>query len=174
MVTIYGDIWTEFEKRPEAYLVIPTNIGWKHDGSNVMGRGLAKTAAEKFPELPEFYGPWCQKYCTELYVHYGRNVICAPTNPLNEGKPHLSWKNRAKACLVEESYRQLGDLAQKKGWIILTSLLGAGNGGMRYEKALKLAEDAELPDNVILVLLERADLSVLLEVGISKVLRNVA
>lgn len=171
MVTIYGDLWKEFEKQPDAYLVIPTNIGWKADGSNVMGKGVAKAAAEKYPELPGCYGTWCEKYRTELYVHVGRNVICAPTKPLNPDHPNLSWKNRAKVWLVKESYRQLNELARRKGWIIYTPLLGAGNGGLRYETAVKLIREVGMPDNVILVLLE--DISVFLDGEISRELRKV-
>ena len=34
-----GDIWDEKYDAPEFRRVVPTNIGWKHDGENVMGRG---------------------------------------------------------------------------------------------------------------------------------------
>ncbi|HQN17708.1 MAG TPA: hypothetical protein PKV86_01150 [Syntrophobacteraceae bacterium] len=154
MITIHGDIWKEFEERPESYLVIPTNVGWKADGKNVMGRGVAKQAAEKFPELPGIYGGWCQKYDGEVFVHVGRRVICAPTKPLNKDKPHMSWKSFSTFKDVRNSYRQIRDLANR-GMEIVTPLLGAGNGGLKFTDAMKLAEEAKLPDNVILVLLKR-------------------
>jgi len=154
MITIHGDIWKEFEARPESYLVIPTNVGWKADGENVMGRGLAKQAAEKFPELPGLYGSCCQKYGEEVFVHVGRRIICAPTKPLNKEHPHLSWKAFSTFKDVKKSYRQIRDLSQK-GLTIVTPLLGAGNGGLRFTDAMMLVDEAKMPDNVILVLLQR-------------------
>lgn len=154
MITIHGDIWKEFEARPESYLVIPTNVGWKTNGQNVMGRGLAKQAAEKFPELPGLYGSWCQKYGEEVFVHVGRRIICAPTKPLNKDHPHLSWKTFSTFKEVKGSYRQIRDLA-KRGLKIITPLLGAGNGGLKFSDAMKLADEAKMPDDVILVLLQR-------------------
>ena len=56
MQTANGDIWNVEPK--DAWIVVPTNVGWKRDGSNVMGAGLAKQARLKFKQLPYDYGKW--------------------------------------------------------------------------------------------------------------------
>jgi len=50
MQEITGDIWEQHKLG--RWIVITTNGAIKNDGSCVMGRGVAKQAADKYPELP--------------------------------------------------------------------------------------------------------------------------
>ena len=48
---VEGDIW-EHHNDGSRYIVIPTNIGWKTNGHNVMGAGLALQAKTRYPSSP--------------------------------------------------------------------------------------------------------------------------
>lgn len=122
-----GDIWA-CEKTH--LIVIPTNIGWKRTGENVMGRGLALQAERKYPQLPLWYGQQCEKRRTETPVlgYEHAPLILFPVKPLNEDQPSLSWKSKASLDLIERSARQLSELCPD--WDIAVSLVGCGNGGL--------------------------------------------
>ncbi len=60
MIERPGDLWAwQAERR---WIVIPTNIGWKKDGANPMGAGVALQASEMYPELANWYGARCKKF----------------------------------------------------------------------------------------------------------------
>jgi hypothetical protein len=91
------------------WIVIPTNIGWKKDGSNPMGQGLAKEAAERYPWLPEIYGMYCQLKGDDVAVKFDlrSRIVLFPTKPLNADSPHMSWRGRATLDRVRLSAQQL-------------------------------------------------------------------
>jgi hypothetical protein len=118
-----GNIWLYWGQRK--IIVIPTNAGWNKEGKNVMGAGLAKEAAEKYPYLSKQYGACCiQKKPHQYFEKW--NLICVPTKPLNERFPSLSWKQNANERTVEESLIWLNNLLILKE--IYVPLLGCGNG----------------------------------------------
>ena len=53
MIEVFGDAW---ELSKNNFLCITTNGQVKNNGKAVMGRGIAKQAADRFPELPELLG----------------------------------------------------------------------------------------------------------------------
>ncbi len=134
MIWKKGDIW--FWHKLGHYIVVPTNAGWKTDGTNVMGAGIAKQAAEKFPGLTIEYGRACRSY-TPHYVMDEERLICIPSKRLNTNQPYLSWKNDADYEYVKDGLMWLDNnisllsmvKAQEKQ--IYVPLLGAGNGGLR-------------------------------------------
>ncbi|MFA5130770.1 MAG: hypothetical protein WC477_07735 [Patescibacteria group bacterium] len=146
-----GDL---FECEPKSgWVVISTNVGWTRDGSNVMGAGLAKTAAMRWPNLPVDYGAWCQKFGGKMFVSKKNRVICLPSKPLNKVQPWASWRSNSCPDLIRESYRQLKDWALKNPKeTVKLAPFGAQNGKLPMDMALKLVEDACFPDNVVLVL----------------------
>ena len=135
MVEQTGDIWDRW--RDGLPIVIPTNLGWRSNGSNVMGAGLAKQAAAHAPLLPVHYGAVCQRYAEGYpqqdrhFVYYFpiERLIMAASKPLNAMAPHLSWQGRASYDTVHGSLVELRDLCSVVKCFALP-LLGTGNGGL--------------------------------------------
>lgn len=151
MIVLHGDI---FRADPtDAFVVIPTNVGWRRDGSNVMGRGVAKIAATLYPDLPSLYGAWCQERGADLFVCEKYRLICAPSKPLLMQRPNMSWSQKADLLTVEDSYRKLLVwVLSHKDAEVKTPLLGAGNGGIPNAEALRIINSVGFPNRVFLVL----------------------
>ena len=143
MLERIGSLWTfHAEGRP---VVVTTNIGWKKDGSNPMGAGIAKIAAEKYPELPGWYGRRCKQYGAETAVCYYEigNIFLFPTKPMDE-KPWMSWKNDSCRSLVRTSTIQLValvDILTDKGRFMPSiglPMVGCGSGNLRPRDVLPI------------------------------------
>ena len=152
-------------------IVIPTNIGWTKDGNNVMGRGLAKQAAKRYPNLPQVIG---ERY---KMLHSGRTRLGKPS--VNENPPvfiirvpgdfelvflpvkklvrpaYLSWKNPADLQFIAKGLHYLRDntIAKLKKPRLAIPLVGSGNGRLD-KKAVRLTIERILGDldNVTLVI----------------------
>lgn len=120
-------------------IIIPTNIGWKNTGENVMGRGLAKQAAERYPDLALWYGTLCRQYWggTPVIRHPVHPLIMFPVKPLNDNKPYYSWASRADLELIEKSTQQLATLETMDSHIYV-SMVGCGNGGLDIDDVFPL------------------------------------
>ena len=100
-----GDIWKWRDDPHNCEVVIPTNQGWKADGSNVMGAGVAKQAVKLYGrEIAEWYGGICQAAGpnTPVVVHPEHPLIFFPVKPLNYDEPHLSWRSKADIRLIDK------------------------------------------------------------------------
>lgn len=130
MKTFKGDIW---KLKKTHTLVIPVNIGWKADGTNVMGRGLAQQAAKKYPELPAWWGVVCRhlQCFTGVTPYHSAALIMFPTKSLSD-PPHLTWKARSDPVLVRFGLHQLRVWARRfneeYSAEIALPLVGTGNG----------------------------------------------
>lgn len=134
-----GDLW-DFMDDGFA-IVIPTNIGWRKDGSNVMGRGLARQASKRFPELAAIYGQQCKEMVDHgaVEIRFLGDLILFPVKPLNPEKPWLSWQGMADPVLIEQSAMQLADWTKHRGErLIALPLVGCGNGGLGEEVVLPI------------------------------------
>lgn len=158
---VKGDIWEVVKQsttvRAKTVIVVPTNVGWKSNGDNVMGAGIAKDAAKFDPDFPRAYGRWCQLYCDRIFVHYsdphGLHLCAAPSKPLNSATPHLSWQSSATYEQVVKSLGQLVNEARVRShldWYM--PLLGVGNGRLDFNDVMKVTQECAWPDNVNLVL----------------------
>ena len=143
MIERIGSLWDHHaDGRP---VIITTNIGWKKDGSNPMGAGIARTAAGKYPELPEWYGRRCKKYGEDTAVCYFKpgKFFLFPTKPLHEN-PWLSWSNDSCLSLIRRSSIQLVklvDILTDRGRFfgeIGLPLPGCGNGNLRPRSVLPI------------------------------------
>ena len=124
----YGDIW-EWAEKESAEVVIPTNIGWRANGSNVMGRGVALQAAQRYPGVSAWYGAICQA-CgpfTPVVIHPEHPLIFFPVKPLDYDDPNLSWRKKASIQLIQKSAIQLSKLRLGK---VGVPMVGCGNGGL--------------------------------------------
>ncbi len=153
----YGNIWDLHDRAP---VVIPTNIGWRKDGSNVMGRGLARQAALKFRGIEEWYGEYCQKHrakttCVVRNVHqHLAPLVLFPVKPLNEAAPWVSWKSEANLKLIERSAKDLAALYQEdpRAELVAVPAVGCGNGGRDLGEVRPILERYLTSDRFVLVL----------------------
>lgn len=150
MSVIKANIWSYW---PEYWIVIPTNIGWKRNGENVMGRGLAAQAAERFPGLASWYGGVCREDAPKSFVKLCilHGLIMFPVKPLG-AEPSLAWRQRAGLDLIEHSAIQLRRIVEDHSLRVAMPMVGCGNGGLRREEVLPILERhlGDLP-NLVLV-----------------------
>jgi len=146
MKQIICNIW---DLHSTHWIVIPTNIGWKSNGDNVMGAGLAKQAALKYPDLPKFYGDYCQEdmEASAVIAYPEFKLIMFPVKELNRNHPHLSWKQDASLPLIEKSAKELSIFPGN----IAIPMVGCGAGNLKEEEVLPVLERYLSKDNFILV-----------------------
>ncbi len=158
MLFATGDLW---DYLPSHAIVIPTNLGWTSSGSNVMGAGVAKQAAQRFGWLAGWYGAACKgdfhRHGNESVVRSickgdGNWLILLPVKPLNTERPYLSWQGPATLDLVERSVRQLAVHKPQEwgGKKVALPLVGCGNGRLPRAAVLPILEHW-LDDRFVLV-----------------------
>ncbi len=154
MKTLKGDIW---DLHAFGYpIVIPVNIGYKGDGTAVMGRGVALQASDRYPEVKERWGNVCQALDGNVTTMYDEemNFIYFPTKPLNRAEPHMSWKGKATMDTVKKSLGALLHVVKQHDILeCMMPLVGCGNGGLSKRLVKKLMEQ-NLDDKFTLVELE--------------------
>ena len=143
---------------PTHAIVIPTNAGWRADGSNVTGAGLAKQAAERFPDLPAWYGLVCRREqrldrVPPPALHWPRDaagpaLVLVAVKPCDLTQPHLSWDQPARLELVERGLFGLQQMTETPR--VAVPLLGCGNGGLDPRVVLPLMRRL-LDDRFLLV-----------------------
>jgi hypothetical protein len=142
---VVGDFWS-FEVK--SLLAIPTNLGWTRDGMAVMGKGVAKDAAVRCPELIEVYGGFLRKQAGGVRIPWyrfgiGPGYLMLPTKPLDPVEPERSWRQGASLELIE---RALLSLKETLRWPeipavdVALPLLGTGEGGLRALDVIQLME----------------------------------
>jgi hypothetical protein len=149
MNILRANIWSY---HPEHWIVIPTNIGWKKNGENVMGRGLAQQAAAKFPGLASWYGQVCRDDAPRTWVKMciKHSLLMFPVKPLG-ADPSMAWKQKAALDLIEHSARQLRNIIWNYAMKVVMPMVGCGNGGLRREEVLPILEKhlGDLPNLTI-------------------------
>lgn len=163
MRVIEGNVWDLLTGRDA--LVVPTNCGWRRNGTAIMGRGLARQAAFRFKGLESDYGWACREYRSKLTAMPGKlrdrsgimmALVMFPTKLLNSQKPWLSWQNPANLELIErglQELRRLGPGLVTDGSIYLP-LLGCGEGGLDPEIVTQLLHAVLIEDMYVLVKLK--------------------
>lgn len=145
-----GNIW---DYEASHLIVIPVNIGWKlKGGANIMGKGLALQAADKYPEFALWYGQECQKgrSKTPTLMYPNGPLIAFPVKPLNPEAPWLSWRNKADLGLIERSARELA--AFRTDHPIAVSMVGCGAGGLEMSEVRPILDKHLSDDRFTLVL----------------------
>lgn len=149
MQTATGNIWDWLDQG--ARIVIPTNIGWKRDGANVMGAGLAKQAAARYPGAAAWYGAWCADHPGEpcVVAYPLAPIIFFPTKPLNWQAPYLSWQGSADLATIERSAKALASWPGKEP--VAVPLVGCGNGGLLAADVVPILERCLTKKRFVLV-----------------------
>lgn len=107
---------------------VTTNGVVKNNGSLVMGAGVAKEAAKRFPELPHLLGQLVDERGNHVFVFDQFGVASFPT------KHH--WKENSDLQLIEQSCRELVWLSKKWDFVLLPRV-GCGMGGLDWENEVK-------------------------------------
>ena len=144
-----------FWNTPADAHVVTTNLTVRNNGTAVMGAGIARSAAIKFPGIEEAYGEHLQKLFGEIrsstshklshaeapYIHEanGFTIVCVPT------KHHFS-KN-STVSLVLRAAANLIDLSIENEWkAVNIPRMGAGLGGLEWDGVVKELLEVSLDD----------------------------
>jgi len=123
-----------------------------------MGAGIAKQAADMFPDMPEWYGARCKKFGANTAVasYDPARFFLFPTKPLDEDKPWMSWQNMSTVALITRSAKQLSalvDILSKRKNHFFTKIglpmVGCENGGLRPRDVLPILHEL-LDDRFVL------------------------
>ena len=146
-----GDIWA-FEKTH--LIVIPVNVGYRRDGANPMGRGVAMEAARRYPEFPAWFGAKCMELGADTPVlrFPSTPLLAFPTKPFNRANPAMSWKSKADLGLIERGVKQLSEWPGRD--LVATPMPGTGNGGLEMSDVRPILDKYLSDDRFILVLWE--------------------
>ncbi len=128
-------------------ICITTNGAIKCDGCAVMGAGIAKEAAIRFPELPKKLGMNLKTLGNHVTV---LDFISRPTD--NECKcPKFTyivafpvktmWYDKADLSLIEQSCKELVDITTRTGWTkVSLPRPGCLNGKLSWEEVKPICE----------------------------------
>jgi hypothetical protein len=138
------DIWA-FVAFSGYKIVVPTNGVVTSDGRAVMGAGMAKQAAQRYPALPKLLGTLITEAGNQVYEFSDIPVVAFPT------KHH--WKDKSDLALIAKSVESLVNLASSipgRHTTYVMPKVGCGLGGRTWEEVEPLLQ--VLPDNVWVVI----------------------
>jgi hypothetical protein len=106
------------------WVLVPTNMRRKKDGSAVMGAGLARDATHRYPDLAARYG---------RALGDGRPFTSFPSYRLLLGPTKDDWRPLAKMQLVEELLDGAARWCRAhQGEALAVAVPGCGHGGLGY------------------------------------------
>lgn len=145
-----GDIWRFHDKGFS--IVIPTNGAVRQDGACVMGRGLAKQAAQRYSEFPYTLGRQIKLFGNHVYLDRITRLFSFPV------KHH--WTEPADLKLIARSVEELKELCRHSSLSILKTKVymprvGCGNGGRDWKEVKPILRT--LSDDFIVVQWEAED-----------------
>lgn len=124
------DIWSY---QGQAIIAITTNGSLTRDGRAIMGKGVAKQAAERFPELRSQLGRLLQvrgNHVHEILL----GLVSFPVEETPFSLPELS--------LIRRSAEELRQLADQCGWTaVVVPRPGCGGGGMRWQEVKPILKE---------------------------------
>lgn len=126
MKEVKGNIWDYYDKGQ--WIVITTNGTIKKNGACVMGRGVAKTARDRFPNLDKVLGRAIDRFGNQVFVLNSISDARLISFPVKH-----NWQEKADLKLIERSCRQLEFVAQKNNQKIYLVRPGCGNGQLKWD-----------------------------------------
>ena len=141
-----GDLW-HLAHELDGWVVVPTNTTIRQDGNAVMGAGVAKDAAERYPELSRQLARHIRRFDDGLYLN--APVICMPTK--------RNWRSGSQLDLIEMGCHRLVELARVFDMVdhdcpIFLPKIGCGLGGLNWERQVRPVVDSLLGgDRFVLV-----------------------
>lgn len=153
MRELVGDLWDFVRWRKEGnnqppWLVVPTNGKVNSRNEAVMGAGVAKEAARRFPHIPRElgrllmdHGNVVQRF-TDLNYFEPFDLITFPTKG--------NWDDKSDLDLMRRSCRLLRPMAQAAHGLVVMPRVGAGLGRLPWSEVRAMLE-AELPEDKFVV-----------------------
>jgi len=130
MLETVGDIW-EHADRGEI-IVVTTNGSLSRDGRAIFGRGVARQAAFRFPELADELGKLLAEQGSHVF-DLGNGVVTFPVEETPWSLPDLR--------IIARSALELRLLADRSGWQrIIVPRPGCGGGGLSWKEVKPLLE----------------------------------
>lgn len=127
MKEIKGDIWNYWKK--EGILIgITTNGIVRYNGNAVMGKGIAKQASERIPDLKSRLGYLIRTQGSKVFIFKEWGVFTFPTK--------YDWKNRSDIELIVKSAVELNQQVNLSTTVIMPKP-GCGLGMLDWGKAVK-------------------------------------
>jgi len=123
MLETLGDIWEQADRG--AVIVITTNGSLTRYGRAVLGRGVARQASVRFPDLAGKLG--------RLLAEQGSHVFdlggCVVSFPVEE----TAW-SQPDLRIIARSAEELRQLADRSGWQqVVVPRPGCGGGGLAWK-----------------------------------------
>lgn len=139
MIETSGDIWDYAESD---IIVITTNGQLTPQGRAVFGRGVARQAVQRFPDLDQRLGLLLAKGGN--HVHYlGDLLVSFPVEETPWSLPDLR--------LISRSAQELRLLADQYGWMrVIVPRPGCGGGGLLWRDVKPLLE-TELDQRFVII-----------------------
>lgn len=147
MLEAYGNIWDiadEFKDSINA-VVVTTNGYTRKDGNAVMGRGIAKEAADRYPSLPYELGARLLAHGNVVnifsYLNTAYDIVTFPVKPRFGSRGIPGWQARADLDLIASSARELVRYADRYNWMdVLMPRPGCGYGQLKWEQVKPVIE----------------------------------
>lgn len=123
------DLWDKYFEGH--WVAILTNGVVRRDGKAVMGRGVAKECADRFPEFPEKFG--------NALKSLGNNVLSWSEYSMFTFPTKSDWKDPSNILIISRSCRQLKEYLAEHPEIekVYLPRPGCGEGGLDYESEVK-------------------------------------
>ena len=129
MIETVGDIW---EYADRAVIAITTNGSLTPDGRAIFGRGVARQAALRYPELAYKSGRLLAEGGNHVF-DLGGGIVTFPVEETPWSQPDLR--------IIARSAEELRLLADRSGWErIVVPRPGCGGGGLAWQDVKPLLE----------------------------------
>jgi hypothetical protein len=156
MLEIQANIWAIANQYNA--IVITTNGCVKKNGEAVMGRGIAKEATERYPNIQKHLGYMLLQNGNHVNIFNlpewpnPKNVFTLPVKPEFGLNGEMGWKAKADISLIERSIQELVTLINSLSYTnesgktysffqrILMPRPGCGAGGLRWEDVKPVIE----------------------------------
>ncbi len=142
MKEIKGNLWDYHTQG--SFICIMVNCTPNSRGNAIMGKGIAKEAVEKFPQLPKLLGSTQIEYAGETFftarsrrpqVFLKFRLITFPTK--------VTWDVDSSLIIIEHSCRYLVAIVDKMKSLKVPIYLpkpGVGNGNLEWESVQSVIE----------------------------------
>jgi hypothetical protein len=144
MLEAYGNIWDIVDEGGWDALAITTNGYVAKNGRAVMGRGIAKEAADRFPELAGQLGTAIKNFGNIVHVFSGYapyDLVSFPVKPVFGPHSEPGWQAKADPQLIYSSSKELVFFADRYGWKdVLLPRPGTGNGRLHWDVVKRIIQ----------------------------------
>lgn len=141
MIEVEDDLWNYHDI---GFPVVITTNGIVRGESNVMGRGVALQAAQRFPSLPRQLGRTILATGNHVYWFQEFRLLTFPTKH--------DWHDKSDLTLIERSAYELKRMADRiREKMIFLPRPGTGSGGLLWSVEVKPVIEPILDDRFVIV-----------------------